>query len=892
MKRTYFLIICLILSTVAFARPEGRNYKENTGTMLDGRAGYVTSIVSSGGVKNINYSAPAKPTSLTTFISGMPLVMERGANITLTIKGDDSKYLRNCNKYLYIDWNGNNRFNTLNELVAAREKKSSSDNASDWSVTFEVPDYYAPENGRMRLIFTNSTVGSFEHSKNPEIQVEKGVVYEFPTEVINPPGNPMTALVNRICRGAGDKFIFEQVDSDKDFFELDQSGDKVVIRGNNYSTMGAGLNWYLKYYAGIHLSWNGMTAQLPETLPAVPVRERHESKTDIRYYLNYCTFSYSMAFWDWARWQKEIDWMILHGINLPLAITGTETVWYKLLKSYGYTTDEINSFIAGPAFLPWWHMNNLEGWGGPNPESWYTQQVELQRKIVARYRDFGIEPCFPGYAGMVPSNAGTKLGLPVTNPGRWQSFRRPYFMKPTDVRFNEFADKYYQITEELFGTAKYFGIDPFHEGGSTAGVDLDAAGNAIMAAVKRTNPDGVWVMQAWQDNPREAVIGNIPVGDILILDLFSESYPMWGDKPSPWYRAGGYKQHEWVYNMLLNFGGRTGMFGKMDRVIESYYKAVASEQGKTLRGVGATMEAIENNPVMFELIYELPWREKQPTKDEYIADYVKARYGTPNSNLNDAWKILSNTSYNCPYASTQEGPTGSIFCGRPSLDKDMTVSCCDGRSIYYDVNLQRNALKKMIEVSKYFRGNNNFEYDITDIARQAMADKAHILRKEIIEAFKAKDRGLYEKKRTLFLNMILDQNRLCGTRREFMLGPWLEQAKKIAPDAAGRTLNEWNARILITVWGPKASADGGLRDYSYREWNGILKDFYYVRWKKFFDTLDKVAGTDTMVPEINWFAIEKPWTHETKVYPTVPVENPIDFAKELYDKYFSSTPAI
>ena len=32
--------------------------------------------------------------------------------------------------------------------------------------------------------------------------------------------------------------------------------------------------------------------------------------------------SYSMAYWDWDRWEAEIDWMALQGINLPLAFTG------------------------------------------------------------------------------------------------------------------------------------------------------------------------------------------------------------------------------------------------------------------------------------------------------------------------------------------------------------------------------------------------------------------------------------------------------------------------------------------------------------------------------------------------------------------------------------------
>lgn len=217
--------------------------------------------------------------------------------------------------------------------------------------------------------------------------------------------NPVDGLLERICPGASHKFIIQLQKGGNDFFELDQKGNKVVIRGNNYVNIATGLNWYLKYYAGIHLSWNGMTAQLPESLPKVDTPLRKETNLSLRYDFNYCTYSYTMAFWDWNRWEKEIDWMALHGINLPLTAVGQECVWKNMLAKLGYTKEEINKFIAGPAFLAWWAMNNLEGWGGPNPDSWYTQQEALQKKILKRMREYGIEPVFPGYSGMVPHDA-------------------------------------------------------------------------------------------------------------------------------------------------------------------------------------------------------------------------------------------------------------------------------------------------------------------------------------------------------------------------------------------------------------------------------------------------------------------------------------------------------
>lgn len=312
------------------------------------------------------------------------------------------------------------------------------------------------------------------------------IVFLFSTLSIHAT-SPITGLLERIDKGASQKFVIEQKKSDTDFFELDQKGNKVVIRGNNYVSIATGINWYLKYYAGIHLSWNGMTADLPSQLPPVLKKERHETTLPYRYDLNYCTYSYTMAFWDWERWEKEIDWMALHGINLPLAITGTDVVWYQVLNRLGYSKEEINSFIAGPAFQAWWLMNNLEGWGGPNPDSWYEQQADLQKKIVKRMCEYGIEPVLPGYSGMVPHDAKEKLQLNVQNPGLWCAYNRPAFLQPTDPRFGEIATIFYEEMNKLYGKANYYSMDPFHEGGSTKGVDLQKSVEEIMKQMKKNN---------------------------------------------------------------------------------------------------------------------------------------------------------------------------------------------------------------------------------------------------------------------------------------------------------------------------------------------------------------------------------------------------------------------
>ena len=166
------------------------------------------------------------------------------------------------------------------------------------------------------------------------------------------PSAPVYSLIERICPGSSGNFIILiDTAASESFFELSQSPDgRVSISADCPVSAATGLNWYLKYYAGIHLSWNCMRAELPAELPPVPAPERRTTRSQYRYYLNYCTFSYSMAFWDWARWEQELDWMALHGINLCLAAVGSDALWLNVLRRLGYSDSDAADFIAGPAF--------------------------------------------------------------------------------------------------------------------------------------------------------------------------------------------------------------------------------------------------------------------------------------------------------------------------------------------------------------------------------------------------------------------------------------------------------------------------------------------------------------------------------------------------------------
>ena len=196
-------------------------------------------------------------------------------------------------------------------------------------------------------------------------------------------------LALRIMGKAAQKISFEQLSGQQnaDVFELESSDGKVIIRGNSANSMAVGLNHYLKYYCKTSVSWYLDDAvELPEVLPTINNKVRVSARVNKRFFLNYCTFGYTMPWWQWKDWERLIDWMALNGVNLPLAITGQEVVWHKVWKKLGLTDKEIREYFTGPAYLPWHRMANIDYWLGNLPDSWLEHQEDLQKDSEKRKR--------------------------------------------------------------------------------------------------------------------------------------------------------------------------------------------------------------------------------------------------------------------------------------------------------------------------------------------------------------------------------------------------------------------------------------------------------------------------------------------------------------------------
>jgi alpha-N-acetylglucosaminidase len=711
----------------------------------------------------------------------------------------------------------------------------------------------------------------------------------------------VAGVLLRVIPAQAASFQIEIIPAEKglDVFEIDNGAGGPIVRGSSATTILAGINWYLKYYCNAHLSWTGDQLKLPNPLPKVPQKVRIVSPYRYRYMYNYCTFNYTMSFWKWNDWERELDFLALNGVNITLAIVGQEAVWENVMRRLGMSDKEIFDFIPGPAFQAWWLMSNLEGWGGPVTQEWIDSRVVLQKKILARMRELGMEPVLQGFFGMVPRAMIKDFpDKKIVETGFWAEFKRPAMVDPTDSYFNSIAAIWYDEQKKLFGDARFFGGDPFHEGGG-ADINLTDAGRAIQQAMLKARPDSVWALQGWQINPRKELLDGTIKQNTLILDLYGETSPQWS-------RREGFYGHPWVWNIISNFGGNVSLYGSLQKVANDPVEALNSTKKGDMVGIGAMMEASMMDVVLWDLLFDMAWRTKSPDLDEWITQYATRRYGSATPNVIGAWKIMKNTVY----AATDTGGAEpeSPLVARPAFELQRVWGTL--KREYDPCDLDRS-WKLLISDSGKYRGVETYEHDLVDVTRQSLANLGMDYMNGMNKAYKDKDKAAYEKYSAVFLQLILDQDRLLATDKHFLLGKWIEDARALGSTDAEKDLFEWNARTQITTWGPR-QASIGLHEYSNREWSGMLRGFYYNRWKMFIDNVtnnfDKYsekkatgkAAFNAMMTQmkfegrkgydptgIDWYAVEEKWTEMKEKYPSAPEGDPISEALRVYDKYFT-----
>jgi len=322
----------------------------------------------------------------------------------------------------------------------------------------------------------------------------------------------------------------------------------------------------------------------------------------------------------------------------------------------------------------------------------------------------------------------------------------------------------------------------------------------------------------------------------------------------------------------------------MDVLANEPFRALKhQEYSKSLKGIGAMMEGIENNSVMFDLLFELKWHRNSIDLDTWLLKYTKRRYGKENENLYKAWQILRNTVYGkkLEESESQQGTSESILCARPSMDIKR-VSTWGTTKLYYNPSELLEAWTLFIQEADKFENIEGFEYDLVDISRQVLANYAQVLHGKMVSAYDDNNRDDFEKAGNEFLQLLDDQDDLLSSNTSFMLGKWIADARKLGTNKSEKDLFEFNARTQITTW---SFQNSNLNDYAHREWSGLLKDYYKPRWKMFIGYIkQKMEDENTQEPD--YYMFEEAWTKQKNNFPSKALRNPVDESMKMHNKYF------
>ncbi|KAJ5377133.1 uncharacterized protein N7496_004542 [Penicillium cataractarum] len=656
------------------------------------------------------------------------------------------------------------------------------------------------------------------------------------------------------------------------------------------------LRQYLTEVAHVDIYWfiGSRLDQAPSKLPRLAKPLQGSSTVPWRYHFNTgspahaifivliltifhlsVTFSYTTAFWTWEDWETQLDWLALHGVNLPLAWVGQEKILVDVFQEIGLTDAEISNFLSGPAFQAWNRFGNIQGsWGGDLPRSWIDQQFALQKKILPRMVELGMTPVLPSFTGFVPMNTTRVLpDAQIVRGSQWAGFPLQYsndsFLEPFDDNFAKLQSSFIGKQRDAYGNVSHiYTLDQYNENSPYSG-DLDYLRNVTLntwKSLKEADPDAIWMMQGWlfyaqsafwTEERIEAFLSGVEDNnDMLILDLFSESAPQWR-------RTHSYYGKPWLWCQVHDYGGNMGLYGQLTNLTVNATEARI--ESPSLVGYGLTMEGQEGNEIIYTALLDQAWSSVPLDTERYFHDWVASRYsgyGSMPKELHEAWEGMRTTVFDNTNTSVTS-VIKSAFEIRPSLE-NIRVGF-QSTELTYDPSIVVQAWQKLYQAANSepkLWTNPAYQHDMVDITRQVMANAFIPMYLDLVSAWNSSDSSSLSKQGQDLINFLEDLDNILLTNSNFRLSSWIKSARAWANGEDDQaSFLEYNARNQITLWGPS----GEIADYASKQWSGLISTFYVPRWRIFIQYLESTPPASFNATEVTnkLLDFELKWQHET-----------------------------
>ena len=693
---------------------------------------------------------------------------------------------------------------------------------------------------------------------------------------VEPPHPSRDALQRLIGPRAADfDFRLDAGSAARSWYRAVSLKGAVRIEGSDHVALARGAYAFLKQAGAASMSWEGDRVALPARFADFDSGRVEPSFTH-RAYLNPCTYGYTTPWWDWPRWEREIDWMALHGVDMPLALEGQEHVWRALWREAGLTDEQLAGHFSAAPFAPWQRMGNIEGYLAPLSPAWIDSKRDLQLRILERMRTFGMKPVLPAFAGYVPKAfAERHPEARIYRMRSWESYPGTYWLDPADPLFAKLAGRFLSLYGATYGDGDFYLADPFNEtlppltddgsdvrdalyGDATANktVATPAAppaqrderlaryGKAIYDSIRQTRPDATWVMQGWpfgadrafwSAEAISAFLCDVPNDRLMILDIGNDRYP------DVWTRAQAFCGKRWIYGYVHNYGGSNPVYGDLDFYQRDLKSLLARTDTQSLDGFGAFPEGLHSNSVVYEYLYDLAWGGLDKTPSDWLPGYLRARYGKVTPALIEAWSDLIAGCFRTRYWTTRWWRKEA---GAYLLFKRPAIELAEFEGHPGDRAALSRAVDKLAKLAGDYPEGSLLHYDLIDAARHLASLEIDRLLQQTIAAYRRTDLAAGDKTRDRAAALATAIDTLIGTQQE-SLATWTADAARFAANDAEAADFVRQSRLLITVWG----GSGALHDYASKAWQGLYKDFYLARWTLFFDELRR-AGKDFDQPAL------------------------------------------
>jgi len=676
-------------------------------------------------------------------------------------------------------------------------------------------------------------------------------------------------------------FLFEKIPSENglDVYEVIAVGGKVQVKGSGTIAMTRGAYDYMRKACNVQYTWSSQNITLPRDLPDLNI-PRTVSPYKFRQYTNANTSGYSTAFWHFADWEKELDWMALHGINMPLAMTGQEAIWQKVYKDMGMTNEEMASFFTGPAFLPWQRMGNITKHDGPLPQSYIDQSMELQKQVLTRMKQLGMQPIVPGFAGIVPA-AYSRINpaAQLRELKGWSNFPaeyKSYILAPGTSDFITIGKNFINEYKRTYNSVNYFLADPFNESAITVSAsnrdsELAMYGKSISDAIAAADPEGIWVLPGsfflhkesfWDKNAVKSFLSLVPDNKMLIIDMANENL-------AGWKKYEGFYGKPWIYGVVPNYGGNSQPGGDLYFYATDPKTMLSNPQKGNIAGFGISPEGIENNEVVYELLTQMAWTNKSLNIKEYFPEFTKQRYGKTDATITDAWMWLLGSVY-----TFKNEHALNFYQARPPYNANVNVSDNNGFDMAADL---------FIKSIKQHGTNQLFRVDLAQVVTQFAGNKTDILLQRALDldnlGLKAESKRAFDRAFELMLMMDALTSTVPNQRLERMI----ENARKYGYTKEESDYYEANVKRQLTQWGNNSTP--ALHDYASKVWSGLIRGYYLGRWTAYANSLQSGEALDLSGWETNWInksgALTKaPTTGDINVYAVTLYKAAIEYVAE------------